>query len=127
MNKVELIGRLTKDIELKKTQNGKSHCNFTIACDRRFKNADGSRETDFISCVAWGQTAEFVSKYFSKGSRIAAIGSIQTRTSEKDGQKTYYTEVIVDEVEFVESNKSAKQTQTESVPEESAGGLPFEL
>lgn len=130
MNKVELIGRLTKDIDLKRTMSGKFFCNFTVACDRKFKNADGSRETDFISCVAWNQTAEFLAKYFKKGSRIAVVGSIQTRTSEKDGQKTYYTEVIVEEVEFVESNKS-QSTQTQSAPAqttlEPSGDLPFEI
>lgn len=130
MNKVHLIGRNTKDIELKRTQNGKFFCNFTVACDRRFKNADGNRETDFINCVAWNQTAEFIAKYFRKGSRIAVVGSIQVRTSEENGAKRYFTEVIVEEAEFVESNKS-QSTQTQSAPAqttaEPSGDLPFEL
>ena len=104
MNKVELVGRLTKDPEVKLTSNQTQFCNFTVAVDRRFKDANGQRQADFISCVAWRQTASFIQKYFRKGSRIGLVGSIQTRNYEdQNGQKRYITEVVVDEAEFVES------------------------
>ena len=80
MNKVELVGRLTKDPEVKLTSNQTQFCNFTIAVDRRFKDANGQRQADFINCVAWRQTASFIGSYFHKGSKIAIVGSIQTRT-----------------------------------------------
>lgn len=126
MNKVELVGRLTKDVELKTTSNETAYCNFTLAVDRRFKDANGERQTDFINCVAWRQTAEFIKKYFRKGNRIGVCGSIQARSYEKDGQKVFVTEVLVEEAEFVES-----QTKTESAPQAEApqesGNLPFEI
>lgn len=101
MNKVELMGRLTRDIELKSTQSGVSVTAFTVAVDRRFKGQDGNRQTDFIDCVAWRQTAEFVSKYFSKGKMIALVGELQTRNYEdKDGNKRKAVEVNVEEVSF---------------------------
>lgn len=107
MNKAILMGRLTKDPELRTTQNNVSVCSFTIAVDRRFKNQHGERETDFIPVVAWRQTAEFTARYFSKGSRIAVVGSIQPRSwDDQDGQRHYITEVIADEVYFADSKKS---------------------
>ena len=94
MNKVELVGRLTKDPEVKLTSNQTQFCNFTVAVDRRFKDSNGQRQADFISCVAWRQTAAFIQKYFRKGSRIGLVGSIQTRNYEdQNGQKRYITEV----------------------------------
>ena len=94
MNKVMLVGRLTKDPEVKMTSNQTQFCNFTVAVDRRFKDANGQRQADFISCVAWRQTAAFIQKYFRKGSRIGLVGSIQTRNYEdQNGQKRYVTEV----------------------------------
>lgn len=133
MNKVTLIGRITKDPEVKLTQNQTAFCNFTIAVDRRFKDQDGQRQADFINCVAWKQTAEFIRKYFQKGSRIGVSGSIQTRNFEKDGQKVFITEVLVEEAEFVESkNNSQQETQKPvATPEvelpEDYGKLPFQL
>ena len=109
MNKVELVGRLTKDPEVKLTSNQTQFCNFTIAVDRRFKDANGQRQADFINCVAWRQTAVFIQKYFRKGNRIGLVGSIQTRTydDQQSGQKRYIPEVVIDEAEFVESSGSA--------------------
>ena len=105
MNKVELVGRLTKDPEVKLTSNQTQFCNFTIAVDRRFKDANGQRQADFINCVAWRQTAVFIQKYFHKGNRIGLVGSIQTRSyDDQSGQKKFITEVVVDEAEFVESS-----------------------
>ena len=103
MNKVQLVGRITKDTELKHTSNNTVFCNFTLAVDRKFKDANGNRQADFINCVAWRQQAAFINKYFNKGSRIGICGSIQTRSYEdQDGQKHFLTEVIVEEAEFVE-------------------------
>ena len=104
MNKVELVGRLTKDPEVKLTSSQTQYCNFTVAVDRRFKDANGQRQADFINCVAWRQTAVFIQKYFRKGNRIGLVGSIQTRSyDDQNGQKKFITEVVVDEAEFVES------------------------
>ena len=140
MNKVSLVGRITKDPEVKLTTNQTPYCNFTIAVDRRFKDANGQRQADFISCVAWGQTASFIQKYFRKGNKIGLVGSIQTRSYEdKNGQKRFITEVVVDEAEFVEStNNVVQQNQaetqaspavsvSETVQEEAPVDLPFEI
>jgi single-strand DNA-binding protein len=107
MNIVILTGRLTRDPELRTTSNQTPVCSFTVAVDRQFKNASGEREADFIRCVAWRQTAEFVNKYFTKGSKINLSGNIQTRSyDDKEGNKRDATEVVVDNVEFGESKKS---------------------
>jgi len=104
MNKVTLMGRLTRDPELRSTASGTSVASFTLAVDRRFANRDGERQADFINCVAWRQTAEFISKYFPKGRMIAVCGSIQTRTwDDQEGKKHYATEVVVDEAYFAGS------------------------
>ena len=133
MNKVELIGRLTKEPEIKMTTNQTQFCNFTLAVDRRFKDANGQRQADFINCVAWKQTAVFVQKYFKKGNRIGVIGSIQTRSYEdKNGQKHFVTEALVDEAEFIESQSSPAQgeaptpAQSEAIAQ-AVGELPFEI
>ena len=104
MNKAILVGRLTRDPELKSTANGTNVCSFSVAVNRRYKNAEGNYDADFINCTAWRQTAEFVSKYFTKGRMIGVVGSIQTRNyDDKDGKRVYVTEVAADEVYFVES------------------------
>lgn len=104
MNKVILMGRLTADPELRKTQSGVSCCRFTVAVDRPFADkATGKREADFISCTAWKQTAEFVSRYFSKGKMIMLSGSLRTGsyTDRNHSDVTHYTtDVFVDSVEF---------------------------
>ena len=107
MNKAILMGRLTRDPELRQTNSGISVCNFQIAVDRRFKNAQGEREADFIPIVCWRHQAEFVNRYFQKGSRIALVGSIQVRSwTQDDGQRRYMTEVIAEEVYFADSKNS---------------------
>lgn len=109
LNKVVLAGKLTADPELKQTQSGISVLRFTVAVNRRFggKTADGQstqQQADFITCVAWRQTAEFIARYFHKGSSICVAGSIQTqRWQDQSGQTRYSTEVIVDEAMFVDS------------------------
>jgi single-strand DNA-binding protein len=117
MNKVILIGRLTKDPEVKNTASQVTVCRFTIAVDRKFKDQNGQRQADFISCVAWRQTANFISSYFHKGSKIAVVGSIQTRTyDDQSGQKRYVTDVVVDEAEFVDSANSNGNTNGNARP-----------
>ena len=107
MNKVTLLGRITKDIELRQTASGTAVASFTVAVNRRFAK-EGQQQADFINCVAWKQQAEFISKYFSKGSMIAIVGNIQTRTwDDNEGKKHYATEVIVDEVYFTGEKKEA--------------------
>jgi single-strand DNA-binding protein len=102
MNNVTLVGNMVRDAEIKTTTTQKSVATFTVAVTRKYKNADGEYQSDFISCVAWGATAEFIAKYFPKGAKIGIVGSIQTRTYEKDGAKVYVTEVNVSDAEFVE-------------------------
>lgn len=118
MNKVELIGRITKDPEIKLTSNQTQFCQFTVAVDRRFKDQNGQRQADFINCIAWKNTAVFIQKYFRKGNRIGLAGSIQTRNYEdQNGQKHFITEVVVDEVEFVESQNTTQVQNYAPVPE----------
>ena len=118
MNKVILVGRLVKDPEVKSTQSQVAVCSFTLAVDRKFKTAGGERQSDFISCVAWRQQAEFLGKYFQKGSRIAIIGNLQSRSYEDQTtkKKVYVTEVIVDEIEFMDSKKEGQQSQAQGSP-----------
>lgn len=102
MNKVILIGNLSKDPELATTNGGVSVCRFTIAVQRRFQNAEGEREADFINVVVWRGQAENCHRFLKKGSKCAVVGRIQTSSYEaQDGTKRYVTEVIADEVEFV--------------------------
>ena len=103
MNKVILMGRLTRDPELQQTQQGTALCRFSIAVDRRFAK-DGVRQADFINCTAWRQQAEFICKYFTKGSMISVVGSLQSRSWDgQDGKKQYAMDVVVDEVYFTGS------------------------
>lgn len=104
MNKVILVGRLTKDPELRTTTSGVSVCSFTVACDRRFVKQGEERKADFINCIAWRQGGEAIAKFFTKGNRIALEGSIQTRTwQDAEGKNRYATEVVVDQWEFAQS------------------------
>lgn len=117
MNIVTLMGRLTAEPELKTTSSGLNYCRFTVAVDRPY-NKDKERQTDFISCIAWRTTAEFICKYFSKGNKIALNGSIQTGSYEKDGQKVYTTDVIADKVYFCESKQSPQAQQAQQAQQE---------
>ncbi len=111
MNKVILMGRLTRDVEMRQTPNGVSLARFSIAVNRRFAGKDAQQQADFINCVAWRQTGEFIARYFRKGSMIAIVGSIQSRSWEgQDGKRQYATEVSVDEAYFTGS-KSESGTQ----------------
>ncbi len=104
MNKVILIGRTTKEVVARQTPNGVDIANFTLAVQRKFRNADGEYETDFINCVAWRKAAELIRDYVKKGDRVAVVGEIQTRNYEaNDGTRRYVTEVVVNETHFVET------------------------
>ena len=111
LNKVVLAGRLTSDPELKQTPSGISVVSFSLAINRRRgrnEQGDAQQQTDFVNLVAWRQTAEFISKYFRKGSALCVTGSIQTRSwTDQQGQKRYATEVVVDEAMFVDSRGEA--------------------
>lgn len=116
LNKVILIGNLTKDPELKTTQSGISTTSFTIAVQRRFAK-EGQPTADFINIQAWRNTAEFVCKYFNKGKPILVCGAIQVRDyTDKDGNKRYVTEVVADEVGFVESKNSENAAPSDNAP-----------
>lgn len=111
MNKAILMGRITKDMELRQTASGVAVLSFSIAVKRQFAK-EGQQNADFINCVAWRNQAEFISKYFSKGSMIAIVGNIQSRSWDgQDGKKQYTTEVNVDEVFFTGEKK---ETHTEA-------------
>ena len=104
MNKALLIGRLTKDPELRATSTGRNVCQFSIAVNRNFTNANGEREADFINCVVWDKQAENLAKYQHKGNQIAVEGRIQTRNyDDKDGKKVYVTEILASNISFLDS------------------------
>ena len=108
MNRVVLVGRLTKDPELRTTANGTSQTRFTLAVNRRTANAEGQREADFINCVAWRGTAEAIAKYLKKGRELAVEGRIQTGSYDaQDGTKRYTTDVVVDNFTFIGSGSGA--------------------
>ena len=139
MNKVILMGRLTRDPEVRYSQgdNSMAIARYSIAVDRRFKKDGDEQTADFINCVSFGKTAEFAEKYFHKGIKIAVVGRIQTGSyTNKDGQKVYTTDVVVEEQEFAESkgNGSTEGNQTTSankntdfmnIPDDISEELPF--
>lgn len=107
MNSVNLVGRLTRPVDLRYTQSGVAYGSFTLAVTRRFKNQNGERETDFINCVIWKKGAENLANYTQKGSQIGVSGSIQTRNYENgQGQRVYVTEVLVENFDLLESRKN---------------------
>lgn len=123
MNKVILVGNLAADPEIKTTSGGVSCASFRVAVQRRFANSQGVREADFISCIAWRQTADFVGRYFHKGGKIGIVGTLQTRSYQaQDGTKRYATEVVADEVEFVSPKQDGGQTATASGQPATVGG-----
>lgn len=123
-NKVILGGRLTANAELKATPSGVSVCSFTVAVNRKAAK-DREQQTDFITCVAWRQTAEFISRYFAKGSSICVVGSIQTRSwTDNNGGKRYATELVVDEAYFVDGKNDAAPSDVQSSDAPSANVAP---
>lgn len=116
MNCVSIVGRLTADPEVKYTDGGKTIAKFCVAVDRKVKTEDKEKATDFINCVAWAKTAEFIEKYFHKGMRIGLNGRIQTGSyTNKDNKKVYTTDVVAENVEFVESKGSGEQAAPQQV------------
>ena len=127
MNKVIIIGRMTKDVELRRTGSGKAVASFTLAVNKDYKNEQGGYDADFIECVAFEQRAETISKYVHKGDRFAVLGQLATRSYEtKEGKKVKVTEVKVTEFDFLESKKYTETTGGDfepiDIPDEA---LPF--
>jgi single-strand DNA-binding protein len=110
INKVILVGRITRDPEVKMVNSETAVCNFSLACNRPYTRENGDREADFINCVAWRKQAENMGKYVRKGQLLGVEGRIQVRTYEQDGQKRYQTEVYCDQVTFLESSNREENT-----------------
>ena len=128
MNKVYLIGNLTRDPEMRATSAGVSVCNFSIAVNRRFRNQNGQQETDFFNIVAWRQLGELCGKYLMKGRKVAVSGSIQTRTYEaQDGTRRNAFDIVADEVEFLTPSGAGApigEVHAASVPSASSSPAP---
>lgn len=116
LNKVIIMGRITRDPELKTTPSDIPVCSFTVAVDRRFQKSGEERQADFINVVAWRQTAEFVSRYFGKGRMINVVGSLQTRAYEDaEGKKRYITEVVAEEINFCGDKNHESEHQSDNL------------
>src|SRR5690606_6455589 len=112
MNRVVLVGRLTKDPELRYTPNGVAVANFTVAVNRPFKNQQGEQEADFINCVVWRKQAENLANYMKKGNQIGVDGRVQTRTYEgQDGKTVFVTEILAESIQFLESKNNGNTQQ----------------
>lgn len=120
MNRTDLVGRVTADVELKQNKNGKNYCRFTLAVDRDFKVEEGQQDADFISCVAWGKTAEVMSKYVKKGNRVGVCGRIQTGSyvRENTNETVWTTDVIINHLEFLEPKKDNRPEPVDLTPSE---------
>lgn len=118
INSVVLVGRLTKDVEVRKTNGGISVARFTVACDRRYSKDPNNKQTDFISCIAWRQQADFLGQYARKGAMVGVEGRIQTGSYDRqDGTKAYTTDVVCDSVQLLESKaRSEQRAQQQSDP-----------
>ena len=126
LNHIALMGRMVREPELRSTQSGTPVCSFTLACDRDFKTKDsGEKETDFIDCVAWRSTAEFVSKYFTKGRMMAVTGRLQIRDwVDKEKNKRRSAEILVDNAYFGDSKPKDEPPEPVPVADEGFGGFP---
>ena len=124
LNHITIMGRLTRDPELRRTGSGVAVASFTVAVDRDFgKNENGEKETDFIDCVAWRQTGEFVSKYFTKGRMAVVSGRLQIRSwTDKDGNKRRTAEIVADNVYFGDSRRDGDTGSSYSAPADNFGG-----
>ena len=117
INNVVLVGRLTRDIELRKTQSGLSVASFTVACDRRLSQEqrnNNEQSADFINCVAWRGSADFLGKYARKGDTVGVEGRLQTRSYDRDGQKVYVTEVLANSVNLLHSKQTVQSQEQAS-------------
>lgn len=118
LNHITAAGRLTKDPELRRTQNGVAVASFTIACDRDIKDASGNKQTDFIECVAWRNTAEFVDKYLTRGRMAIVSGRLQMREwTDKSGAKRKTAEILVENVYFADSKRAVENTEKNETKE----------
>lgn len=118
LNRVALVGRLTKDVELRRTGNGKAVASFTVAVNRNFKTGDG-QEADFLNIVAWGKVAENTAQYCGKGSLVSVDGRLQSRMYENNqGQKVYVTEVVADSIQFIDTRRNGNTTDTQAQQQE---------
>ena len=125
INTVTIVGRMTKDCDLKYTPNGKAVGNFTLAVNRPFKNAQGQQEADFIMCQVWGKSAENLANYMKKGSQVGVVGRINTRNYENsEGKRVYVTEVVADQVAFLES-KGQSNNQSNNQQQKPPADDPF--
>lgn len=130
MNQVILIGRMTKDAEVKNTASQRSFCNFTLAVGRKYKDANGQRQTDFINCVAWGSTCGLIASHFKKGDSFGVIGELKSRSfDDNNGQRRYVTEVIVNHIEFISGNTTSKSKNADApaTPVDALEDLPDAL
>lgn len=119
LNRAVLVGRLTKDPDLRYTQSGIAVANFTVAVNRPFSNQQGTREADFINCVVWRKQAENFANYMRKGNQVGVDGRIQTRTFEtKDGKTAFVTEVVADSVQFLEPKNARQNSGSEGMSRE---------
>lgn len=126
MNRIILIGRNVKEIELKQTASGVSVSEFTIAVNRSFKNANGERESDFFNCIAFSKLAETICRYVKKGDQVGVEGRLQTRNyTNKDGKKVYVTEIIVENVEFLQNKRTDEQITPHFEEIDTDQDLPF--
>ena len=125
MNNCNFTGRLTKDPELKTTQSGKKYTRFCLAVDG-IKDKDGNKTADFVDCVAWNKSAEIITQYARKGSKLGVSGRLHTTTNETNGEKRKYTEIIVNEFDLLDS-KPRDQAQTETAATAEEPELPFEV
>lgn len=132
LNKIALMGRLVRDPELRRTQGGTAVVSFRLAVDRDYKTEDGSKQADFFDVVAWRSTAEFVSKYFTKGRMAVVDGRLQSRPwTDKDGNKRVAIEIVAESVYFGDSKRSESDTppapsgEFQEIPDEEKGELPF--
>ncbi|WP_277048471.1 single-stranded DNA-binding protein [Solobacterium moorei] len=120
INNVVLVGRITKDVEVKKTQSGLSVASFTVACDRRLSQEqrnNNEQSADFISCVAWRGSADFLGQYSHKGDTVGIEGRIQTRSYDRDGQRVYVTEIVANSVSILHSTQP-RQAQAQTQPQQ---------
>lgn len=122
MNNVQLVGRLTKDVELRYTPNGKANARITVAINRRFKNPQGEAEADFISVVLWGQQAEFAANNVAKGNRVSVVGRIQTGSYEgSDGKRVYTTDVVAEQFQPIDWANSKQQQPVQNNAQQTYG------
>lgn len=127
LNKFICQGRLTADVNLKATTSGVEVATFTVAVERDFKDAEGNKVTDFLNCVAWRNTANFISRYFKKGSLICIEGSVQSRSYDHEGQKRYVTEINIEKAYFTgENSKNATGPKNQSENYDVDGFMPID-